>query len=192
MGKTTIFECTTPPKNENRERVLYKTFNILKYIFIAFAIISAIIAFSIIATYLIFTLINLVLIVICLIIQYRFYNFYDYTVVENEIRVSKLINNKLRKGVIKFTTSKIIKIGFVGGEEFQKYNDGNLKIVKAKGGYLEEIDIYFLINYNGENKLVIFKFNQKFMSHLINLTTNKVLDGNFTENLKEYEKFNLS
>ncbi len=192
MSKSTIFECTIAPENQKKQHTLYMIFNVIKIIFLVLTVFYLIMAFAIDVLLFVTFFICLLISILFTFIQYLFYNFYDYTVVEDEIRISKLINNKLRRGVISFTTSKILKIGFVGGSEFQNLNTNNIHTIYAKNKNLKEVDVYFLITHNGEKKVVIFKFNGKFLSHVLSLTSNKVLDKDFNSNLKEYEKFNLS
>ncbi len=193
MNNNSLYECTIPPKNIKNQRIFYFIFKVLKIIFILFAILSAIYAFFVSNFVWLVVLFFFLIAFIIGLIQEKFYNFYDYFFCDEEIKFAKVINNKKRRLIIKFKVSDINKIGFVTSSDFNKYEFiENYKKVYAKSKLLDETNLYYAININGENKLIITSYHERFLSYILKKATNKILDGEFAETLKKYEKYNLS
>ncbi len=194
MNNSSLYECTISPKNERAEYTFYIIFRIIKIIFMIITILTGTYAFFFSNYMWIAVLFFLIIAFIFGRIQRKFYNFYDYSFCDDEVKFAKVINNKKRVLIIKFNLKDIINIGFITSDNFNKYEmTENFKKVYAKSKLLDETNLYIAINYNGEKKLVIISYHEKFLSLILRKTSNKVLDGEFAETLKTYEKkYNLS
>lgn len=193
MKNSSLFECTIAPRNLKFERSFFIFFKTLKIILFIITILTAIYAFYFSNFIWLVVLVLLLLVLLVLYFQRKFYNFYDYSFCVDEIKFAKIINNKNRRLVIKFKVKDIQKIGFVTSKDFNKFEyEKNYKKVYAKRKMLDETNVYFAIDYNGENKLVIANYHSEFLSYILKKSSNNVLDGEFAETLKKYEKYNLS
>ncbi len=190
MNNTSLFECTVAPKNESRERTLYLIFKIAKIVFFICTAIVGIFAFNFSNEMWILCGVFLIHSLILAYLQRKFYAFYDYSFTDGEVKFVKVINNKARKLLTKLNVKDITKLGFVSSSEFEIFlKDKECKKIYAKSKSLAEDNVYMQINQNGEKKLVIFEYNQKFLYAILKRATNKILDSEFA---KAYEKFNLS
>ncbi len=190
MNNSSLYECSIAPKNEKKEYNLYIILKIVKIICLLGGFATAFLAFYLYTPIFIVSAIFFINAIVWGILQTKVYAFYDYIIVDDEIRFVKVINNKRRKILIKFLDKNILKAGFVSSAEFENlYANKDIKKLYAKSKLINSGDFYFYINHNGENKLVILTYNQQFLYYVLKKTTKKILDSEFTKN---YEKFNLS
>ncbi len=193
MNNSSLYECTIEPRNLKFERSFFIFFKTLKIILFIITILIAIYAFYFSNFMWLVALFFLLLTLLVLNLQRRFYNFYDYYFCVDEIKFAKIVNNKNRRLIIKFKVKDIQKIGFVTSNDFNKFEfEKHYKKVYAKSKILDETNVYFAINYNGENKLIIANYHNEFLSYILKKSSNSILDGEFAETLKKYEKYNLS
>ncbi len=190
MNNSSLYECSIAPKNEKKERILYLISKTVKIICLVLSAIIGILAFNFSTPLFILCAIFLINAIVWGVLQSKVYAFYDYILVDDEIRLIKVINNKRRKVIVRFIDKNILKAGFVSSSEFESlYENSEIKKVYAKSKILNENDFYFYINNNGEDKLVILTYNQQFLYFVLKKTSRKILDSEFVKN---YEKFNLS
>ena len=52
--------------------------------------------------------------------KHGFFLSYDYTFVSGELRISKVFNNRRRKNLYRLTTDRVIKVGRVGSDSYDK------------------------------------------------------------------------
>ena len=52
--------------------------------------------------------------------KHGFFLSYDYTFVSGELRISKVFNNRRRKNLYRLTTDRVIKVGRVGSDSYEK------------------------------------------------------------------------
>ena len=52
--------------------------------------------------------------------KHDFFLSYDYTFVSGELRISKVFNNRRRKNLYRLTTDRVIKVGRVGSDSYEK------------------------------------------------------------------------
>ena len=193
MNNSTLYEYTISPKNEKKQYTFYIVFKIIKILFIVLAILTAIYAFYVSNFMWLVVLLFFVIAFLFGRIQRRFYNFYDCSFCYDEIKFAKIVNNKKRWPIIKFNVKDIVKIGFITSKDFNRFEIGeNYKKIYAKGKPLDITNVYIAITNNNENKLIITSYNSKLLNSIINKTSNSILDGEFVETLKSYEKYNLS
>ncbi len=193
MNNSSLFECSIAPQNQILDRTLCIILKTIKILFIILAIITAIYAFYFSNFMWIVTLVLILLSIITGVIQEKFYNFYDYTFCEDEIRITKVINNKRRVFLTRFKLKDVVKIGFVSGKTYEKLSQNKeYKKIYAKSKILDVTNLYFEVNANGEHNLIILAFNKKFLSGVFQKLPSKHFDEDFTKLLEEYEKYNLS
>ena len=193
MNNNSLFECTIPPRNLETERTISIIFKIIKIIFIFMAIITGIYAFYFSNFMWLVTLFLILLAFLAGSFQGKFYNFYDYTFCDDEIRLTRVVNNKWRRFITSFKIKDIEKVGFVSSNNYQKLIENNAyKKVYGKSKFLEVNNLYFAVNANNEKKIIVMAFNKKFLSGVFQKLSSKVYDEEFTNQIKEYEKYNLS
>jgi hypothetical protein len=125
--------------------------------------------------------------------QGKFYNFYDYVFCDDEIRITSVVNNKWRRFIISFKVKDIEKVGFVSSNNYQKLTANKAhKKIYGKSKLLEVNNLYFAVNFNNEKKIIIMAFNKRFLAGVFQRISSKVYDEEFTTQIKEYEKYNLS
>lgn len=193
MNNSSLFECTVAPINEKTEKTFYTIFRILKFITIALTIFIAFYAFYF-SNFMWLVALTFALLAFLLgHLQGKFYNYFDYIFCEDEIRISRVAGNKWRRFLTSFKLKDIEKIGFVSGTNYQKLSTNKAyKTIYCKGKILDVTNLYIALNSNGERKLIIMAFNKKFFAGVFNKISSKLFDDDFSNLLKEYEKYNLS
>ncbi len=118
--------------------------------------------------------------VICLRIKNKTYVDYDYTVVSDSIRISKVFKETKRVPLIDFNTYHIETIGNVGSQTYYKYNATNAirKVYCTDNDYAsEDKDFYYLIiNYNSEKQMLILECTRQLIANILKTTRKTVLD----------------
>lgn len=174
---SSLFECSIEPQNIKKDKILYTIFNVLKYVFIVISCFFGLLALFLANTFWIFTIIS-VLITLCFLkLQYNYYTFYDYSIISNEIRFSKVINNKNRRFLFSTETSYIEKIGYYDKNLLNSLKKQN----KIKRIYLVPKNfngekIYILVNKNSQKYFLIASNNNSFTSLLLKKVNTKIID----------------
>lgn len=178
------FEYGVAPKNESKEKSLMMIFKIIKYVFVLIDVLVGYFAFMFINLLWVAFAISLTITLILNYFQNRFYNFYDLVFVDGRIAVSKIVNNKRRKYLVKFECKSIEKIGFLGGETYEKY----LKDKEVKNVYvtddLTSNDVCFLINTINKKTLLLLPYNEYFLVQVLKYCGNNKLEKTFIEKFK--------
>ncbi len=156
------YENTVAPSKPKRDKGLYLTFYILKIFCIILTSILGILAFIVDNYMWIPTVISLLFVVVCFFMQYQFYNFYDLSFYEGEIKVVKVRNNKKRLLLARFSIKKITKIGIISNT---KINFKDYKRIGATNK-LKSNTIFIIFN-DTEEKLLLLPFDEGFLSALI-------------------------
>lgn len=96
---------------------------------------------------------------------------YDYSFLSGEVRVAKVAKNSYRRGVIRFNTACINRIGKVDSASYKNfYNMPGVKKMKltCNANPSEGCDFYFMfINHDGDNKLLTFDCSRVFISNVV-------------------------
>lgn len=110
---------------------------------------------------------------------------YDYTFVTGSIRVAKVIMDSKRVPIISFETSNIEKIGKVESQTYKKLTmDNFIKIEELTAKTFADANksfFYFLINHEGEKKILIFECTDLFVKHIISFANKHLLEEDFNK-----------
>ena len=178
------FEYNVKPKNENKERFIYKILYILKLVFIILSSIAFFIAFMFDNLFWVIFTILLTATLVTWYFQLKFYNFYDFIFVDGNVSVVKIYNNTRRKNLLKFSVKSIVSIGLIGKGNYVKYhNDKNVKKIYAFNK-ISSKDLYFLID-NGEKFLLYLPFDEKFLSGVLRYNTQNKLEKELIQLINE-------
>lgn len=172
---------------------IFKTLSIFSYVLMALWIFVMIFFYPLppentnILVYLIFIILPLALFFVSGFIlgrmKNKFYVEFDYTFVTGSIRISQVIKNTKRKGVIKFETTDIEKIGKYGSETFEKYYkmpNINKLILTSNVTPDEEKDFFYIVvNVESSKKLLILECTEKFIVHVLKFSRKGVLEENY-------------
>ncbi len=183
MNNDKYYEFNIQPKNEKAEFITYKIFSIIKTIFFALSIFLFIIAlFTNFAWVLL--LFSLIIALVSLFFQKRFYNFHDIIFVDGYLSIVKVVNNKRRKKLIRFAVSKINKIGFIGSSFYNSLvGDKNVKKIYAINTETFD-DVYIHVKDSNET-LLILPYDERLMYCLIKFIGNGKLEKEFIDKIKE-------
>ena len=111
-------------------------------------------------------------------IKNKFHVEYDYTFINGNLRIDKIINKLKRKSVITFDTDTIEKIGLFDSETYKNYNmmQGIERLVLTSNTSPEDGKYFYYIvaNVKGSKKLMIFECTD-FLIHNIRLFANKAV-----------------
>ncbi len=113
---------------------------------------------------------------------------YDYVLVSDEIRISKVINVNRRKLVARFQTEAIVQIGDVDSTSYERFRaDPNVKTVvctsneeAAKGKFF----MYILADYNGR-KLFVLECREELLMNIMRCTKRTALDRDYVSQAKK-------
>ncbi len=179
--ESNIYEFSLAPKKAKLQKALAITFNVISYVYFALIFLCVFMWWFEIA------LVFLVQMIISMLIRNCFYIFYDYTYVDGDFRIFKLVNNKYRKRVAIFDYRNIVSIGKVGGETFNTfYRDGVTRRKYAKNRFnITENDIVVLLNHGDKQTLLFLSNDVKYTSYLVKSATVKKLDKDFIEYIKQ-------
>ncbi|MBQ9782140.1 MAG: hypothetical protein IJW26_03050 [Clostridia bacterium] len=180
--ESSIYEFSLQPKNPKLQKaltIIFDVLSILQIVFIFFLL-----------YYFLFielALVCLFSMLIFMLLRNCFYNFYDYTYVDGDFRIFKLVNNKYRKNIAIFDGRNIISVGKVGGETFNKYYKDNLTKRKfAKNRFkMSDNDIVVLLRQADKNLLLILENDSNYTSYLVRKAGYAKLDKDFIAYIKE-------
>ena len=182
-----IYEVSIKPEFEKKEKFYYIFFKTLRLTTIVLAVLCFILAFWLDNRFWIILLILIFFAIILHLLQIKFYNFYDYTLVSDNLSITQVINNVKIRPLISFDFKNIVKIGTINGENYLKLKSNKeIKVIDTLGSNIYNVDYYVLVNKNGKEFLVLLKFDKVIMSSIVKSLTANVLDDDYKENLKDY------
>ena len=105
-------------------------------------------------------------------IKRRFNVSFDYTFVEDELRVTKVFNGKTRKYIATFKADQILKVGYVESSSFERMTAG---LKGRKPVYLTpnrtptegKIMIYLHAASSIDNKMYILECRKELLEHIV-------------------------
>lgn len=183
--RNNLYEISVAPKNPGQQKTFLLIFNILKYLNLAVIGVCLVIAFSIYNLFYIVALLFVLSYILCLRISRMFYNFYDYTFVDGSIRIIKVVNNKMRRLVIKFDAKDIISVGNLFGETYNKrIKDKTVKNLFASPNPLTENDIAIYLSSGGKEYLLMLEYDEFFIVNVLRSSGINKLDKDFADKIK--------
>lgn len=168
IGNSDFYEISVSPKNEKRQKVYYIIFKIVKIFFAILAALEGVFAFTFYNPLWIPCALTVLMAVAAYYAQRTFYCFYDYTYVGGSVRVTKVINNIKRKPLASFDVKNIIEAGNIDSDFFIKnYKNKAVKKIYATNADITEKDPVFRITENGVEKILLIKFDEKFLTFVM-------------------------
>lgn len=188
MARSALYEESAFSADERRERRWYQIFHIASYIFLAMAVIMVFLTIILLpsmidqesgaalARGLIGWFLPLLLFIGMFFlfwkIKRRFNVSYDYTFVEDELRVTKVFCGKSRKYLVTLKADQILKVGYADRESFQRIKAGlrgkkpiyltpNSEPVEGK------IFIYIYVSSSIENKLYVLECRKDLLEYVV-------------------------
>lgn len=117
----------------------------------------------------------------------KFYVDYDYTLVSDSLRFSKVIKNIKRKFIIKFNVNDIEKIGEYGCGLYNKYESMpgiNKLILTSNSIPADGKDFYYLVaNVEGDKKLLVLESSQTLIVNIMKFANKTILDEEYVKKL---------
>ncbi|MCI9503878.1 MAG: hypothetical protein HFE26_00600 [Clostridia bacterium] len=197
MARDALYEESARSQRESSEAKMYTVFYVLEIIFLTAAVIQLLIFFTIQLPYvigytpeegkppiawterLIGALINLIPIVCCLAGWFLFHRFkrrynasFDYLFVEDELRITKVFNNKRRKHLVKLQADKILQIGYCDKESFLRVTGGmdrrSVKYMTPNREPSEEkLFLYILYSSPVGKTVYVIECREKMLEYLV-------------------------
>ncbi len=102
-------------------------------------------------------------------LKFKFGVSYDYLLIEDELRVSKVFNGKKRKFLYRFKSDFVLKVGFCERESYEKTLLGNGKpifLTPNKTPSDGKIFIYLLYSDSNGKYVYVFECRETFMERL--------------------------
>ena len=116
---------------------------------------------------------------------------YDYFLVSDELRISKVVNTSKRRLVARFSTEDIIQVGDADAPSFDRFKaDPNVKTVictsneEASDG---KFFMYILAEYNGR-KLFVLECREELLINLMKVTKRTALDRDYISQEKKKQQ----
>ncbi len=183
--ESSIYEFSLQPNKPKLQKFLYITFEILSLIQMVILLVN-IIVFFVVET-VVWLLGVFSAMITFMLLRNCFYNFYDYSYVDGEVRISKLVNNKYRKKVVRFNCRNVVSIGKVNGETYNNHNRDNVtRKIYAKSRFsVTDKDIVVLFEQDSRLYLLIMANDETFTSLMIKSAGVKKLDKDYIAYLKE-------
>ena len=189
MANYKLYEISIPPLNEKKDRILYTIFNV---IFIFFVLITICLLFLLLTSLNIilfmFTIINVLLALVFMVIKNKYNCFYDYNFIDGELRLDKVIKNKIRRRILTIQSKNIEELGICCGDKFNNYlKNSSYKNIYAVHKNRLDNSFYIVTNLNGNKNLVILFLDKNLIYSLLKYIDNKVLTKEFIDKIKNYE-----
>ena len=116
---------------------------------------------------------------------------YDYSLVSDELRISRVVNTNKRKLIARFVTESIIQVGDVDSPSYDRFKaDPNVKSVictsndEASEG---KFFMYILAEYNGR-KLFVLECREELLMNLMRVTKRTALDRDYVSQEKKRQR----
>ena len=116
---------------------------------------------------------------------------YDYSLVSDELRISRVVNTNKRKLIARFVTESIIQVGDVDSPSYDRFKaDPNVKSVictsndEASEG---KFFMYILAEYNGR-KLFVLECREELLMNLMRVTKRTALDRDYVSQEKKRQQ----
>ncbi len=116
-------------------------------------------------------------------IKDKLYVDYDYTFVSGSIRFSRVIKNVKRKGILKFDTNNIEKIGKYGSDTFERYMlapEKKKMILTSNQTPDDGKSFYYIVaNVGGIKYIFVLECTETFISYVIRYSNRTVIEDGF-------------
>ena len=113
----------------------------------------------------------------------KLYVDYDYTFVSGSIRFSRVIKNVKRKGILKFDTSNIERIGRYGSDTFERYilaREKKKMILTSNQTPDDGKSFYYIVaNVGGIKYIFVLECTETFISYVIRYSNRTVIEDGF-------------
>ena len=193
-----FYEETSIVQNNSAERKKFKLFDIISWIF--FLLVPA--TFFIVFTSYNFShnlIVGLILMIVPIVVflilgilfgkkKNTFCVDFDYTFISGSIRISQVIKQYKRKFMLEFETNQIERIGKVNSETYNKYTLMPVKQISLTSNNVASENkslYYFVVNSEGEKKLLTLELTEKFIVNIVRYTTSRILDDEYLKELKK-------
>lgn len=188
MARSALYEESAFPVDERRERRWYQIFHIASYVFLAIAVIMVFLTIILLpsmidqdsGTGLAIGLIGWFLPLMVSVgmfflfwkIKRRFNVSYDYTFVEDELRVTKVFSGKSRRHLVTIDAKQILKVGYADKPSFDRVKAGlrgkkpvyfTPNTAPAEG----KIRIYIYCSSSIENKLYVLECRKELLEYVV-------------------------
>ncbi|MBR6737548.1 MAG: hypothetical protein IKL82_04200 [Clostridia bacterium] len=157
-----VYEITIAPKNERADKIKMNIFAVLTAISVTGALICFNFAFMWENLMFIPTVLFVILIFVFLYGKHQYYNFYDLSFYDGEIKIVKVRNNNKRLLIARFNGKNITKIGLVSktNVDFKEYK----RLIATSKIESNSLLITF---EDGESKLLVLPYEEGFLTALI-------------------------
>lgn len=186
--RESFYEESAVSVRSRKEAKLYTTFHVISLVFLVLALIGVFLSFSVVANALsnaqglalAFALIEWFSVIVVFIglflifffMKKRFNVSFDYTFVEDELRISKVLNGKKRKFLHRLAADHILKIGWEKNDSFGRtcagmgkkdviYLSPNREPAEGKEFY------YILYSTSLGKKIYIIEARQEMLEYLV-------------------------
>lgn len=183
-----FYEESAVSSKARSEARLYTVFHVVSVVFAVFAAIGIFLSFTVVANVVqnsegfsrVFALVQWFLFIAFLIglsvlfffMKKRFNLSFDYTFVQDELRVSKVFNGKKRKHLITFDAEHILKIGWVKNDSFDRTCSGmgkkDIVFFTPNREPAEGKEFYYLL-YSGSmgKKVYVIEARQEILEYVV-------------------------
>lgn len=185
--ETAMVQSSAPAKTKY---YTVKTFSVISYTIAVFWLILSIMFFPLQGNVLVnvlFAAIPFVLFLLSGIVlgkmKDKLYVDYDYTFVSGSIRFSRVIKNVKRKGILKFDTTNIEKVGIYGSDTFDRYMlmpEKKKMILTSNKTPEDGKNFYYIVaNVGGIKYLFVLECTEIFISYVIRYSNRTVIEDGF-------------
>lgn len=178
-----FYECTSVPRNEKLQKVLY---NICNVVFTALAVLLCIFLFFLLMLYdvgfLTLSALAALIMIIVYFLKRRLLVYYDYTFIRGEIRIVKIVNGKNRKFFSTVYCKDILQVGKVGSASFETLTSaGDLKIRMAtSNGKNAEAKLFYIFYLgDGEKNVIVIECDEKMLSYIVSYCGKGVVEKDY-------------
>ncbi len=185
--ETAMVQSSAPAKTKY---YTVKTFSVISYTIAVFWLILSIMFFPLqgnVLVNILFAAIPFVLFLLSGILLGKMkdtlYVDYDYTFVSGSIRFSRVIKNVKRKGILKFDTTNIEKVGIYGSDTFDRYMlmpEKKKMILTSNKTPEDGKNFYYIVaNVGGIKYLFVLECTETFISYVIRYSNRTVIEDGF-------------
>ncbi len=191
-----FYEESAVTQNAASEIKRYRIFDIIAKVFLGIGIFGLILAFSIIP-------LNMMVgwLIFCFgffgawfgltRLRNRYNVNFDYTFVSGELRISRVINGKKRKLLVKIQAEDILQMGDVDGNNYDNLAASpdtktvlcTSNIQSAEGKFF----LYILAAISGAKKLYVLECRETLLMHMLRFTKRTVLESGYVSQEKKVQ-----